>query len=241
MFEKTSGIVLQSIPYNDKMSIVHIYTERYGCVSYALPVGTGRQARQMRVLLQPLSILSLDVENRPGRDIQKIKEARVLVPTQRIYLDPVKNVVALFLAEVLSEVIREPDPNPALFAYLLQSIELLDMMEEGKANFHICFLLQLSGYLGFFPNTESYERGYCFDMLGGVFTGRHPAHPYVLEGDEALFFMQLMRMDFSNLHLFRFNRTERMQVLERILLYFRLHHPGVSELRSLEVLKAIFD
>lgn len=47
------------------------------------------------------------------------------------------------------------------------------MIEEGKANFHLCFLLQLTGFLGFSPNTDEYVPGSRFDMLNGVFTDRY--------------------------------------------------------------------
>lgn len=52
-----------------------------------------------------------------------------------------------------------------------------------------------------------------------------PSHPY----------------DFNNLRYFKFNRGERNAILDRILTYYRLHQPDISELRSPEILRAIFD
>ena len=37
MLEKTLGIVLHIIPYNDKISVAHLYTEQYGRSSYLIP------------------------------------------------------------------------------------------------------------------------------------------------------------------------------------------------------------
>ena len=71
MYEKTRGIVLHTIPYNDTLSVVHVYTERYGRVAYTLPRGAGRAAKMARAMYMPLSLLELEVEVRPGREMQR--------------------------------------------------------------------------------------------------------------------------------------------------------------------------
>ena len=43
MLEKTLGIVLHIIPYNDKISVAHLYTEQYGRSSYLIPQGGGKK------------------------------------------------------------------------------------------------------------------------------------------------------------------------------------------------------
>ena len=144
MLEKTLGIVLHIIPYNDKISVAHLYTEQYGRSSYLIPQGGGKKARMFRSLFMPFSILELDIDYRNSRELQKIIEARTVLPLQNIYSDPVKNAEALFLSEVLCQTIKEPEPNLPLFAFIARSIQVLNIMEEGKANFHLCFLLQFS-------------------------------------------------------------------------------------------------
>ena len=68
-----------------------------------------------------------------------------------------------------------------------------------------------------------------------------PIHTYTLDAREAEVFARLTRMDFNNLRHFKFNRGERNAILDRILTYYRLHQPDISELRSPEILRAIFD
>lgn len=241
MLEKTLGIVLHSVAYSDKTSIVHLYTEKYGRIAYALPQSQGRKSRLQRPLFMPFAIVDIESDYKPGRDIQKIKEVRPAEILQHIHYDPVKNAITLFLSEFLSRAIREPESNPVFFEFLLQSIRLLDIIEDGKANFHLCFLIRLSGFLGFYPNMENYHSGNYFDLLNGISSSGRPEHAYSLSPDEASDFATLMRMNYHNLHLFRFSREERMQILEHIIDYFKLHHAGFTQLKSLEVLKALFD
>ena len=54
MYEKSRGIVLHTVPYNDTLSVVQIYTEEHGRMSYMLPRGAGRAAKMARALYTPL-------------------------------------------------------------------------------------------------------------------------------------------------------------------------------------------
>ena len=51
MLEKTLGIVLHIIPYNDKISVAHLYTEQYGRSSYLIPQGGGKKSSHVSVPL----------------------------------------------------------------------------------------------------------------------------------------------------------------------------------------------
>ena len=82
MLEKTLGIVLHIIPYNDKISVAHLYTEQYGRSSYLIPQGGGKKARMFRSLFMPFSILELDIDYRNSRELQKIIEARTVLHLQ---------------------------------------------------------------------------------------------------------------------------------------------------------------
>ena len=217
MLKKTLGIVLHTVAYNDKNHIAHLYTEKYGRMSYAIPQTQGRKSKSQRPLFTPFSILDIESDYKPGRDIQKIKEVRPAEILQQIHYDPVKNSIALFLSEFLSRTIREPEANSVFFEFLHQSIKFLDFIEDGKANFHLCFLIRISGFLGFYPNIENYRPGDYFDLLNGISTSVHPGHAYVLSPDETSYFTTLMRMNYYNLHLFRFSRQERIQILEHII------------------------
>ena len=241
MLEKTRGIVLHTIAYSDKMSIVQVYTERFGRAAYLLPQSQGKRSRMLRPLFSPFAFLEIDSEMQAGQDIFRIRDVRQVEVWSHIYGDPVKTSVALFLSEMLSRLFRESESNPAFFDFLVQSIRLFDMMEEGKANFHLWFLLRLSGFLGFLPNTEQYGEGYFFDMLEGVCVPATPAHRHVLLPAESGVFARLMRMNTHNLSRFRFTRDERRTILEQMITYYRLHQPELPEIHSLEIMHELFD
>ncbi|MEG1616043.1 MAG: recombination protein O N-terminal domain-containing protein [Bacteroidales bacterium] len=240
MREKTNGIVLSVIAYNDKSSFVHIYTEKFGRVTYSLPNVKGKRGRLSRSLFAPFSILELDVEHLPTREIQKIAEARVLSPHTSIPFDPVKNAVVLFLAEALSRTVREQEQNLPLYHFIVDSVNLYDLLEEGKANFHLVFLLKISEFLGFRIHRESYSPGYRFDMAEGSFTPRAADHPYYLEPTQATLLHAVLLLEYGDLASFGLNREQRGFILDVLVAYFRLHLPDLKEIKSLEILKSLF-
>ena len=241
MLHKTRGIVLHSIPYNDKYTIIHMYTETFGRVSYLVSRSRGRKTAVSKSLFIPLSILDLEVEHYNNRDLHRIKEAKSCFTQHEIACHPVKNLLALFLSEFLFRVLRETEPDEKLFNYLYEAIRFLEISSTGIANFHITFLLHLPRYMGIYPNTESYTPNSYFDMLNAVFTEKQPMHRHFLEQKESLVLARLLKMSFENMSLYAFSRHDRVEILRLIIEYYRLHLPDFPEINSLSVLQSLFD
>lgn len=242
MLQKTLGIVLHSLKYNDTTNIVDIYTEALGRVSFLVSASRSKKSAVKSVLFQPLSIIEIEANVRPNANMQRIKEAKSAFPFQSIPFDPYKSAISFFLAEFLYKSVREETENHPLFAYLKHSIAWLDGCRENFANFHLVFLMRLSRFLGLYPNIEDYQEGDYFDLLNACFTSVRPqVHSYYIGGEEAYRVTRLMRMNYETMHLFEMSRTDRTRCLSIMNDYYRLHIPGFTELKSLAVLQELFD
>lgn len=241
MLCKTRGIVLHSIPYNDTYSIIYMYTEAFGRASYLVARSRGKKSTVSKALFMPLSVVEMEVEHLNKRDLHRIRETKLCYPLSEIFCNPVKNVLALFLSEVLFRVVKEPEPDARLFEYLCESIQLLELADKGVANFHLVFLLHLLYYMGIYPNGDSYVIGYYFDLLNGEFIDRIPMHRHYLSREESVVFARLMKISFENMSLYAFSRQDRVNVINRILDYYRLHLPDFPEIKSLSVMQSLFD
>lgn len=241
MLCKTRGIVLHSIQYSDKYAIIYMYTEAFGRVSYLVSSTRAKKSQVSRALFIPLSVLEMEVDHKQKRDLQRIHETKSCFVVNELSGHPIKNVLSLFLSEVLFRVLKETEPDFRLFDFLYQSIQLLELTEKGLANFHMVFLLRLLHYLGIFPNTESVSENSYFDMLNAVFVKEQPMHRYYLSKEESNTFSTLLRMSYENMAYYRFSRQERVLIIRRLLEYYRLHLPDFPEIKSLEVLQTLFD
>jgi len=237
---KTVGIVLHSIKHTDSSTIITVYTQQFGRISYMVHGVNKKKSIVRAAFLQPLSIVEMDVFHSPGREIQRIKDIRMEHPFSGIPFNPVKNSLALFLSEVLFRTLRQTEPDENLFLFLENSIQQLDCCEEGIANFHLIFLLRLTRYLGFEPNQVE-ATGKYFDLMNGVFRNEKPLHIHFLQPEITTAFSQALQADFTSMHKLIYTRENRVLLLKGIIDYYRLHIPVFQKLHSLDVLQSLFD
>ena len=242
MIQKMTGIVLHVLKYNDTSNIVDIYTEQVGRASFLVKIPRSRKSNVRNVLFQPLAFVEIEADVRPVSSLHRIQEVKSSFPFRSLPYHPYKSSIGMFLAEFLYRALREEGENAALFAYLRHSILWLDEC-EGKsfANFHLVFLMRLSRFLGLYPNVDDYTDGCYFDMLNACFTPSFPMSGSFLKPDEAGRIRLLLRMNYETMHLFGMSRGERNRCLTVINDYYRLHIPDFPVLKSIDVLKELFD
>ena len=241
MYCTTRGIIIHSTLYNDNYLLVHVYTELYGRVSYLTTRQRKQKTKVSNAHFMPLTIVEMEVEHRKTREIQRIKEACIYFALASIPAHPVKNAIALFIAEILYRIIQTTESDPKLFDYLCNSIRYLEILEQGIANFHLVFLMHLARYLGIFPNADSYAPGVYLDLLNGIFTDQIPTHPHYLNKEESVIFSRMLRMNYENMALYAFSRKERTMIVRHFLEYYRLHSIDFPEIKSLSVMQSLFD
>ena len=240
MLHKTRGIVLNHIKYSDTSVIVTMYTEIFGRQAYIINGVRGKKSKIKANIFQPLFLLDMEVYHKPKRDLQRVKEIQNASIFTTIPYDLKKSTLAIFIAEILYKTIQEQEPNPELFNYLYNSIQLLDVKEKGISNFHIYFLIHLTKYLGFFPDNNYSENRCYFDLKAGSFMQIKPTHFSYLEKELSTIFNKMLAFSEDQHQEFEIDYKNRIQLLEKIIDYYLLHNEGVSAIKSLEVLKEVF-
>ncbi len=241
MLEKTRGIVLHSLRYNDDSMIVEVLTEERGTVSFLVRVTHSKKSNVKAQLLRPLTILELDIDYRQQRSLQRIRDMRVCVHYISIPYEPLKECVALFLGEFLYYALRNEDRNERLFLFLLHSLDWFDAASENYANFHLALLIKLTRYLGFWPNCEGRREYDFFDLQESSFTAFRPVHGQCLNAEESEWVPRFLKMNYSTMRFFKMSRQQRSYVLDVLCHYYRMHIPEFPSLKSLDVLRTILD
>ena len=251
MLEKSKGIVLRQIKYDDDNLIVDIYTEQRGAMSFMVRMPKGRKSALCVTLLRPLWLVELEYDFRPQRSLQRIKEVRKTTHYKSIPNDQLKTILALFIGEFLFYSLRHEVHNPSLFYFLSAGLMWLDEVKMGVANFHLVFMMRMTRFLGFMPQItlekSAAQRNIrmarlseeVFDLREGIVTTRSPLHHNFLSPEETRLIPFIWRMDFTTMHLYKFSRMQRVRILEILLDFYRLHVPEFPELKSLEILKGI--
>jgi DNA repair protein RecO (recombination protein O) len=239
MLHKTRGIVLKVTDYGETSVIVQVFTEKFGLQSYIINGVKRPKAKITRNMLQPLHLLDLVVYYKNTGSVQRIKELKNMPLLQSIPYDVIKSGIALFLNEVLYKAVKQQTPDEQLFEYVFNSVELLDHVDKGLSNFHLLFLVGLTRYLGFYPDSTNAEGSDYFDMKNGVFTRYKPETTLYLSPPYTQIFYELMQYGFDDMEQLKISNDERRTIITRILEYFAQHIEGFGNIHAHEILEEV--
>jgi len=226
MHHQTKGIVLSKIKYAESSIICKIYTSEFGTQSYM--INGVRKKKGNSGYYQVLNQLELNVYNKNGKDLQRIKEVKMSAVYSSIPFDIYKSSIALFIAEILNKCLKEEVNNKDLFNFL--EAELIDLdNNDFDSQFHIRFLVTLSQYLGISPNIDSYELKY-FDLLNGQYTNDNSQHKHFTENTKDVF------LAFNHRKV-----KNKREILSILLEYYSLHIDGFNTIKSKDVLEKVLN
>lgn len=240
---KTKGIVLRTVKYGETSIIVSIFTELFGVQSYLIngvrastKKGTGKAN-----LFQPSVILDLVVYYNELKNLNRIKEFKCAVIYRHILSDVRKNAVALFMVELLTKCLKQPESNADLFHFTEDGFIHLDESSDAvMANFSMFFALHLTHFFGFRIGDNYSQEKTFLDMQEGSFVSEQPHHPHFLEGRQALITSQVLKiMQPEELEQIKLNNEWRRNLLQAYLTYYALHIHEFGAMKTLPVLKEV--
>ena len=142
----------------------------------------------------------------------------------------------MFVSEILNTSIQEEEKNESLFSFLETAMHWLDNHNE-ISNFHLVLLLEITKYLGFYPDVANIESNF-FEMSEGIFSPFHAISS--LTEYETNLFKKLIDLKFDNSEKY-FHVIERQILLKILIDYYSFHLDGFRKPKSLEVLKEVFE
>jgi DNA repair protein RecO (recombination protein O) len=237
MYHKTKGIVLHTIKYSETSVIARIYTEKLGLVSYMVKGVRSAKTTSKAALLQPLTLLEMEVSHRENKQLQYIKEFRRDYVYRSIPFDMLKSAVAIFLLELISKSIKEHEQNSEMFEFIYESLCVLDRSENLNPDFHLLFLVHFTRHLGFVPHANFSEKNTFFEMTEGMFVSQQREINGMDKRESSLLNELMLANPFSSMPL-RITRPERKKMVANLLRYYQLHLENFS-LRSPEILEEI--
>jgi len=240
MIEKDHGIVIHTIKYGDTSVVARIFTRQGGLLPFIVRGVRTPKARVQNSLLQPLTQVDLVYSGTlRAEGLNHIREITCSKPYRTIPFEITKTTIALFLCELLSKTLKESDPAPDLFDFLANSFNFLDQEPNPVSNFHLVCLVHVSRHLGFFPRNNFSQAQCYFNLPEGVYQTHSGASEYVLDKEWSAMFHNLTQCHITGTHQLKINHEQRRQLLRILMDYFRIHHPGFKEVKSLPVLENI--
>ena len=233
---KTKAIVISTLKFQDKSLIVKCFTLSDGLKSYIVrDAFSSKKSNHKVAYFQPLTILEIEAIHKNKGTLENFKEIKIASPFQTIHSNIFKSTIVMFLSEILHHSIHEEEKNENLFTYLETALFWLDNHSE-IANFHLILMLEITKYLGFYPDISNLDQKH-FELNEGQFSPFQATSS--LSEHETSLFKKLIDLKFEN-DLKIFHVIERQILLKILIDYYSFHLDGFRKPKSLEVLKEVF-
>ena len=239
MNAKNQGFVLQSIRYGDTSLIVRVFTRENGLQSFMVKGVRGKSSHNRAAFFQPMTFLDfVQRDNSRSKGLSYMGDVGVAYAYQTVPNVMNKSAILMYVAELLSHVLTQQERNEPLYTFVYQSMVWLDLVDAGYANFPLFFTLEMSSFLGFYPQ-GNYQEHSVFDMMEGQFVSTTPLHSYYFDELHSALFSRLLNLGINELPTVSMTGFQRNALTDGVITFMRLHAPLLKGLQSHEVLKEV--
>lgn len=236
---RTRCIALRRVRYKDSRAVVTLLTRERGLVSAAVSDGGGRETARRRSLMMPGVPFEASVSVRGGSALATLREVEHGGGPTPV-ADGVSGAIALFFCDLLCGVLRSDEPDRRLFDFVERAFsEIYSSRQRG--NLVPAMIVGLMDVMGVLPDVGTWTEGRFFDFSGGCFRQTPPLQGRWLDRDESRVVARLLRITFENRARFRFTHGERRRLLDGMMEYMAGQFGSLGAMRSLEVVRAMFD
>ena len=161
MFIDDQGIVLRVVKYDERSSVVNLFTRSHGTVPFMVTRPRSRLSAGVAVsaLMAPMNVISMQWDQKPCGTLYRMRDVHATEVWQSLPYHPQKRAVVMLLTECLAAMLREEGENAELFDHVTDSLHWFDQAADGFANFHLVFLHQQ--FFAYFPDQR------CFRVFSG--------------------------------------------------------------------------
>lgn len=237
--ETVTGVILKTQSYTDSQKIVCVFSKERGYLFLISPSFIFKRNNSRTAVCMQIAEIELYENVRGG--LHKLKNLSPLVNNAAVYLNVYKMNIALLWSEILNLLLRKEPKNEALFDFIRYSVEYLNTTEGDVANFNLFFLYRLVALLGFRINTESYSEGALFDINDGNFVAPGSGASSISGPNAAKAIYRLCTCKVEDLQGIPLDRQSRSILLDIVLLFFSVHLNLDFNVKSIQVLRDIFN
>lgn len=239
----TKGIVLRTVKYGETSVIVSIFTELFGLQSYLVNGvrASTKKGSGKANLFQPTAILEMVVYHNELKQLQRIKEFKWGAIYNNVLTDVRRNAIALFMVELLTKCLKQPEANPDLYHFTEDAFLHLDRSNDAvAANFALFFAIHLPVFFGFRIHDNYSEQNFILDLQEGMFTGNAPFHSDYLDEKYAFVTSQVLKVQQpEELEEIKLHHTFRRALLFAYEKYYALHLQDFGKMKTLPVLQEL--
>jgi DNA repair protein RecO (recombination protein O) len=234
-------VVLHTIKYKENGIIVQCYSERGGRESFFMKYSAKSKSRINISSLHPLAILEIQLSSHKMGSIDTIKEVVPVIKLTSLRSDIVKSSIALFISELIYKSVREVEANSALYTFLSESIDMLNRIEKGVANFHPWFTVNFCRHAGYSPDIKREPSGELFDIVSARYVSKEGPETICLDNTDTALLYSFFITPPEKLETIKITGKRRYTFTSQIIKYLGFHSGTDLKIESLDVLHEVFE
>ncbi len=223
------GFILSYLKYSDRDAILHVFGQEHGYQSFYLS-GVFTPRSKWKAYLMPLKEVQLNLlQSKSSSALKRLASIEALDSTD--WSENIKaSSVVFFVADFLSQVLREESKNLSLYGEISSFSHEL---QKGNFQSHLIFISRLLEIQGLYPLVSNQP---YLNPESGEFTLRQSHHLFNSEISE------LYRQILANPQPYevRIPPIRRAAFLESLIVYYQYHLANFKAPRSLAVVKQLF-
>lgn len=238
-----AAILIQSLKYSDNSLILKILRED-GIIHSCIAKGVHRKNSPISAaFFQPLSYLDMEFIMKPNIESMHILKSASFADNPHIlYKNPIKQSLLFFYAEVIQQILKQDiqQEYSGLFRYIYEKRKELENMNAVSVYLPLQFMLEIMQYSGIGIESSGYEEGYGFDLQESRFIppDSYKLKELYLDPQSSLLLFQLLNDEMDQISSTRIQRNE---LLQKLIIYYRIHLQGGFQLKSPEILTVVLE
>jgi len=237
MQASSDALVIHTIRHGEQSVIARLFTRQFGLISFLFK-GVYSRKSSKAALLQPMNTVNLQFRIKENADLLYAGEMKGVFNYRNIPFHSGSLAQLSFINEVLYKTLRPREADEVLFDYIQAMLQMLDESRDGLPDFHLRFLIDYAHFLGFGVELPTSDASWFFDPVDGVFCTEPSVSRWSFDATQSLIAIASLS---PNDLVIQGNRIKRNELLRLMLTFYRHHLPAIGELKSPEVLQAVFE
>lgn len=225
MKQTDTGIFLHRTSFSESSLITTFYTKNNGLQKFVF-----QGAKKKNNNFFPLNICELTYYRRPDSELGKLTASEAIDPLSSIVLNPIKGIIAFFIADVVRQSLQTNEKETEVFLFLSNTISELNKTNE-LALFPLHFLADFTCQIGIQPSMGD-DTPLYFNLTEGEFHSDYRIGEWSEEGE-------IVKTLYALFNKEEIPVSSKKPVLEILLNYYSIHIPRFDVGKSLEILREV--
>ena len=232
MIVHSPTIVLRRFSYSDTSIIARCFTREMGKISFIIR-GAKRKKSPQSAFYEPMSHLDIVFSHNKRRDLHLVTKARFASTYLNIHKDLKRIAYGMALVELTEKTLIDEDPNKELFDELITILKIVDSEQTQLNLIYWYYQLRILDLQGF--KTDLSDQN-----LSGLILPDPNQGPNSKNILSTLLSSNIIENDFiKRIEKLTVSLKDRKIISKYINTCLYYHFDGLSELKSLRVLKAL--